>query len=76
MCLHVNLINYKTWLINQLIYHKGSGSSILILLNTNTYICDFDILLKGFISPSVVDIYATTFFHQFLILDLVPIDVC
>ena len=24
MRLHVNLINYKTWLINQLIYHKGS----------------------------------------------------
>jgi len=22
--LHVNLINYKTWLINQLIYHKES----------------------------------------------------
>ena len=22
--MHVNLINYKTWLINQLIYHKGS----------------------------------------------------
>ena len=21
--MHVNLINYKTWLINQLIYHKG-----------------------------------------------------
>ena len=23
MHLHVNLINYKTWLINQLIYHNG-----------------------------------------------------
>ena len=39
-------------------------------------VCDFEISLKGFRSPSVVDIYAATCFHQFLIVDLIPINAC
>ena len=39
-------------------------------------ICDFEIPLKGFKTLSIVDLYAATCFHQFLIVDLVPIDTC
>ena len=36
----------------------------------------FEIPLKGFKSPSIVDLYAATCFHKFLIIDLVPEDAC
>ena len=39
-------------------------------------ICDFEISLKGFRSPSVVDIYAVTCFHKFLIVDLILANAC
>ena len=39
-------------------------------------VCDFEISLKGFRSLSVIDLYAATGFHQFLIVDLVPVDAC
>ena len=61
---------------------NSTESSILNLLNTNFHICDFEISLKGFRSPLVVDFYATDlyaatcFHHQFLIVDLVPVDAC
>ena len=32
--------------------------------------------LKDFISPSVVGLYAATYFHKFLIVDLVLVDTC
>ena len=39
-------------------------------------ICDFEIPLKGFKTLSIVDLYAATCFHQFLIVDLILIDTC
>ena len=37
---------------------------------------DFEIPLKGFKSPPIVDLYAATCFHSFLIVDLIPVDAC
>ena len=54
----------------------STDSFILNLLNTNTHVCDFQIQLKGFRSPVVVDLYSATCFHQFLIIDLVSVDAC
>ena len=39
---------------------KFTNSSILNLQCTNTHICDFEISLKGFRSPSVVDLVVAT----------------
>ena len=39
-------------------------------MNTNSYVYDFEISLKGFRSPLVVDLYAAICFHKFLIVDL------
>ena len=39
---------------------ESTDSSILNLLHTNTHVCDFEIYLKGFRSPSIVVLYATT----------------
>ena len=36
----------------------------------------FKIPLKGFRSPSIVDLYAATCFHQFFIINLVPVNAC
>ena len=52
------------------------GLFYLNLLNTNTHVCDFEIPFKGFRPQSVVNLYAATCFHQFLIVDLVPVDAC
>ena len=52
------------------------GLFYLNLLNTNTHICDFEISVKGFRSPLVVDLYVATCFHQFFIVDLVPVNAC
>ena len=43
---------------------------------TSTPTCDFEIPLKGFKSPSVVDLIATTMFYHGLIEDLAPVDSC
>ena len=37
---------------------------------------DFEIPLKVFRSSSIVDLYAATCFHQFLIVDFVLVDAC
>ena len=42
---------------------KSTESSILNLLNTNTYICDFEILVKGFKSSAVVDLVCSNFYN-------------
>ena len=39
-------------------------------------VCDFEISLKGFRSPSVVDLYVATCFLQFLMVDLILVDIC
>ena len=39
---------------------ESTDSSILNLLHTNTHVCDFEIYLNGFRSPSIVDLYTTT----------------
>ena len=39
---------------------KSMDSSILNLLHTNTHVCDFEIPLKGFRSPSTFDLVAAT----------------
>ena len=71
----IELTNATIWSSN------STESSILNLLNTNFHVFYFEISLKGFRSPLVVDLYATDFyaatcFHQFLIVDLVPVDAC
>ena len=54
----------------------STDSFLLNLLNTNFHICNFEISLKGFRSPSVVDLYEAICFHQFLIVNLVSVDAC
>ena len=39
-------------------------------------VCDFEIPLKGFRSPLVIDLYVATYFHQFLIVNLVSVNAC
>ena len=58
-------------LTNMATYNSNSmDSSLLDLLNTSSHAYDFEIPLKGFKSPIVVDLVAATWFHQFLIVDL------
>ena len=44
--------------------------------NTNTHACDFEIPLKRFRSPPVVDLVVATRFYHCLIGDLAPVDSC
>ena len=44
--------------------------SVLDFQNTSSHTYDFEIPLKGFKLPVIVDLVAATWFHQFLIVDL------
>ena len=50
--------------------------SLLDLLNTSSHTYDFEIPLKGFRSPVIVDLVAATIFHQHLIINLISVDTC
>ena len=50
--------------------------SLLDLLNTSSHTYDFEIPLKGFRSPVIVDLVAATRFHQHLTVDLVLVETC
>ena len=60
--------------------HASSEStdsfSLWIYYNTSTHACDFEISLKGFRLPSVVDLVAATRFYHHLIVDFTPVDTC
>ena len=42
---------------------ESTDSSILNLLYTNTHVCDFEISLKGFKSPIVVNLICNNFYN-------------
>ena len=48
----------------------STDSSFYDLLNTSSHAYDFNISLKGFKSPVFVDLIVATWFHQFLIVNL------
>ena len=54
----------------------STDSSLLDLLNMSSHAYDFEIPFKGFRSSVVIDLVATTWFHQFLIVDLILVDTC
>ena len=71
--LNLNLMLPLVELINTIMCSSNSiDSSILNLLNTNSHVCDFEIPVKGFRSPSVVDLYVATC----LIVNLVLVYAC
>ena len=47
-----------------------------IYCNTSIHACDFEIPLKGFRSPSLVDLCSNNRFYQCLIVNLALIDTC